>query len=134
MQVRRYSRLHHNHAGVVSLSADGSEVAVTTAKASSLDKDYQVTHTAAVCSGCHAMAHSSPRHAEPVASVQVVARVHKGMDMLPRLNALPVDKDDQPMQRITITACGISDAQARACGKLPEQPHEVPCACCDQAR
>ena len=83
--VRRYSRLHHNHAGVVSLSADGSEVAVTTAKANSLDKTYQV-----------------------------VARVHKGLDMLGRLNGLPVDKDDQPSPRITITACGISDAEVHA--------------------
>ena len=42
LAVRRYSRLHHNHAGVVSLSADGTEVAVTFDKALSLDKDYQV--------------------------------------------------------------------------------------------
>ena len=53
--------------------------------------------------------------------MQVVARVHKGMDMLPRLNALPVDKDDQPTRRVTITACGISDAQASACGNVAEQ-------------
>ena len=42
LKVRRYSRLHHNHAGVVSLSADGTEVALTFDKALSLDKDYQV--------------------------------------------------------------------------------------------
>ena len=42
MKVRRYSRLHHNHAGVLSLSADGTEVAITFDKTLSLDKDYQV--------------------------------------------------------------------------------------------
>ena len=42
MKVRRYSRLHHNHAGVVSLSAAGTEVAITFDKTLSLDKDYQV--------------------------------------------------------------------------------------------
>jgi cyclophilin family peptidyl-prolyl cis-trans isomerase len=91
--VRRYSRLHHNHAGVVSLSPDGSEVAVTTAKAHSLDKDYQV-----------------------------VARVHKGLDMLGRLNGLPVDKDDQPALRITITSCGISDAEVSVAHFLCSMP------------
>jgi hypothetical protein len=45
VQVKRYGRLHHNHAGVVSLSHDGSEVAISLSKAISLDKDYQV------CSG-----------------------------------------------------------------------------------
>ena len=55
VQVRRYSRLHHNHAGVVSLSTDGSEVAITTAKANSLDKDFQVTPAAGFALSLRAM-------------------------------------------------------------------------------
>ena len=43
VRVRRYERLHHNHAGVVSLSADGSEVAISLTKALSLDNGYQVS-------------------------------------------------------------------------------------------
>lgn len=42
VQVRRYDRLHHNHAGVVSVSEDGSEVGFSFNKAISLDKDHQV--------------------------------------------------------------------------------------------
>ena len=42
VQVRHYDYLHHNHAGVVSLSGDASEVAVTLTKAIYLDSSYQV--------------------------------------------------------------------------------------------
>ena len=43
MQVRHYDYLHHNHAGVVSLSGDASEVVITVTKAIYLDSSYQVT-------------------------------------------------------------------------------------------
>ena len=43
MHVRQYDYLHHNHAGVVSLSEDASEVVVTLTKAIYLDSSYQVT-------------------------------------------------------------------------------------------
>jgi len=42
VQVRHYEYLHHNHAGVVSLSEDASEVVVTLTKAIYLDSSYQV--------------------------------------------------------------------------------------------
>lgn len=42
IRVRRYDRLHHNHAGVVSLSGNGSEVAISLTKSTTLDSDYQV--------------------------------------------------------------------------------------------
>ncbi|BDA45262.1 probable peptidyl-prolyl cis-trans isomerase E [Coccomyxa sp. Obi] len=82
VRVRRYERLHHNHAGVVSLSGDGSEVAISLTKALSLDSGYQV-----------------------------VGRVHKGLEILEKINESAVDPDDLPLQRITITSCGLTDAQ-----------------------
>ena len=48
VQVRHYEYLHHNHAGVVSLSEDASEVVVTLTKAIYLDSSYQVKR-----SPCH---------------------------------------------------------------------------------
>ncbi|EIE20043.1 cyclophilin-like protein [Coccomyxa subellipsoidea C-169] len=66
VRVRRYNRLHHNHAGVVSLSGDGSEV---------------------------------------------VGRVHRGLETLEKVNEAATDPDDIPLQRISITSCGLTDAQ-----------------------
>ncbi|KAK9901375.1 hypothetical protein WJX75_009164 [Coccomyxa subellipsoidea] len=82
VRARRYQRLHHNHAGVVSLSGDGSEVAISLTKSLTLDNDYQV-----------------------------VGRVHRGLEILEKVNESAVDPDDLPLQRITITSCGLTDAQ-----------------------
>ncbi len=49
MHVRRYDYLHHNHAGVVSLSGDASEVVVTLTKAIYLDSSYQVSCRPCFC-------------------------------------------------------------------------------------
>ena len=46
MQVRPYQHLHHNHAGVVSLSGDASEVAISLTRALYLDSSYQVSLSA----------------------------------------------------------------------------------------
>lgn len=64
MRVRRYERLHHNHAGVVSLSGDGSEVAITLTKALSLDSGYQVTY---------ALQHSAFQHYFPLLFAHAVS-------------------------------------------------------------
>lgn len=42
VKVQHYEYMHHNHAGVVSLSGDASEVAITFTKALYLDSSYQV--------------------------------------------------------------------------------------------
>lgn len=43
--------------------------------------------------------------------MQVVGRVHKGLEILEKVNESAVDPDDLPLQRITITSCGLTDAQ-----------------------
>ena len=45
--------------------------------------------------------------------VQVVGRVHRGLDILEKVNESAVDPDDLPLQRITITSCGLTDAQVQ---------------------
>ncbi|KAK9819272.1 hypothetical protein WJX81_003438 [Elliptochloris bilobata] len=80
--VRRYPGLHHLAAGVVSISRGGEEVAITLAKALSLD----------------------PTH-------QVVGRVHGGAELLARLNRMRTGVDDMPFQRITVVASGLTDNQ-----------------------
>ena len=45
---------------------------------------------------------------------QVVARLHKGLEILEKVNSLAVDRDDLPVQRITITSCGFSDHEVGA--------------------
>jgi UPF0288 family protein (methanogenesis marker protein 3) len=47
----------------------------------------------------------------PSTAHQVVGRVHKGLDILEKLNDAAVDPDDVPLQRITITNCGLTDSQ-----------------------
>ncbi len=42
---------------------------------------------------------------------QVVGRVHKGLEILEKVNESAVDPDDLPLQRIVITSCGLTDAQ-----------------------
>lgn len=82
VQVRHYDYLHHNHAGVVSLSGDASEVVITVTKAIYLDSSYQV-----------------------------VGRAHKGLDILNKLNEAAVDPDDLPLQPVLVTACGLCDSE-----------------------
>lgn len=43
----------------------------------------------------------------------MVGRVHGGEEVLAKVNAARVDKDDAPLQRIVVTACGFTDNQAR---------------------
>jgi hypothetical protein len=45
---------------------------------------------------------------------QVVARLHKGLELLEKINSVAVDRDDLPVQRITITSCGFSDHEVSA--------------------
>ncbi len=42
---------------------------------------------------------------------QVVGRVHKGLEILEKVNESATDPDDLPLQRITITSCGLTDSQ-----------------------
>jgi hypothetical protein len=37
--------------------------------------------------------------------------VHKGLDILESLNEAAVDPNDVPLQRTTITSCGLTDSQ-----------------------
>lgn len=52
--------------------------------------------------------------------VQVVGRVHRGLEILEKVNESAVDPDDLPLQRITITSCGLTDAQVQspACSSI----------------
>lgn len=43
---------------------------------------------------------------------QVVGRVHDGEDLLARLNTVQTDRDDVPLQRTVVVACGLTDNQA----------------------
>lgn len=43
--------------------------------------------------------------------VQVVGRVHKGLEILETLNEAAVDPDDLPLQRVTIIKCGLTDSK-----------------------
>lgn len=42
-----------------------------------------------------------------------MGRLHGGEEVLAKVNAARVDKDDAPLQRIVVTACGFTDNQAR---------------------
>ena len=46
--------------------------------------------------------------------MQVVGRAHKGLDILQKLNEAAVDPDDLPLQPVMVTACGLSDSEARS--------------------
>ena len=43
--------------------------------------------------------------------MQVVGRVHIGMDILDKLNTTEIDYKDIPVSPITISACGLTDSQ-----------------------
>ena len=42
---------------------------------------------------------------------QVVGRVHLGMDILDKLNDAEVDFKDRPVSSVSISSCGLTDAQ-----------------------
>ena len=42
---------------------------------------------------------------------QVVGRVHLGMDILDKLNNTEIDFKDKPVIPVTISSCGLTDAQ-----------------------
>ena len=137
--MRRYPWLHHLAAGAVSISVNGEEVAITLAKALSLDSSHQactretimrasvaltqVYHRdalwpAALCR--HVCLHvvtfvsvCAPLRCSLVTdAVQVVGRVHGGEELLARLNGVQTDGDDMPLQRTVVLACGLTDNQA----------------------
>lgn len=65
---------------------------------------------------------------------QVVGRVHLGMDILEKLNNAEVDFKDRPVSPVTISSCGLTDAQgthesvaetAAALAKETETPEQA---------
>eukprot|EP00879_Flechtneria_rotunda_P021777 GHRR01022963.1.p1 GENE.GHRR01022963.1~~GHRR01022963.1.p1 ORF type:complete len:234 (+),score=116.99 GHRR01022963.1:457-1158(+) len=78
------SRLQHNVRGAVSVSREGSEVAITLGKAMTMDE----TH-------------------------QVVGRVHLGQHILELLDDVPRSPADTPLMHVKITNCGRTDASGR---------------------
>lgn len=40
--------------------------------------------------------------------------MHRGLEILEKVNEAAVDPDDLPLQRITIISCGLTDAQVPA--------------------
>ncbi len=49
---------------------------------------------------------------------QVVGRVHRGLETLEKVNEAATDPDDIPLQRISITSCGLTDAQVRGQSRI----------------
>ena len=118
--MRQYEYMHHNHAGVVSLSEDASEVVITLTKAIYLDSSYQVIHQH-VCYFYLFMGGAILNASKHLgvcsvglgsAHLQVVGRAHKGLAILQKLNEAPVDPDDLPLQPIMVLACGLTDSEA----------------------
>ena len=65
---------------------------------------------------------------------QVVGRVHLGMDIVDKLNTAEIDFKDKPVSPITISSCGLTDAQgthesveetAAALAKQTETPEQA---------
>lgn len=65
---------------------------------------------------------------------QVVGRVHLGMDILDKLNSTEVDFKDRPASPVSISSCGLTDAQgthesiaetAAALAKQTETPEQA---------
>ena len=65
---------------------------------------------------------------------QVVGRVHLGMDIVDRLNSAEIDFKDKPVSPVTISSCGLTDAQgthesveetAAALAKQKETPEQA---------
>ncbi|KAK9830131.1 hypothetical protein WJX72_009927 [[Myrmecia] bisecta] len=86
VEIKRSNRLRHAQRGAVSISESGSEFAIAFGRSLTLDS----TH-------------------------QVIGRVNIGDDVLTQLEALETDKDDCPLERVSIAASGTTN---------PEGTHE----------
>lgn len=104
-KLKQNGKLHHSQKGALSISLTGAEFAITFAKALTLDSSHQV-----------------------------VGRVHVGMDILDKLNNTEVDFKDKPVVPVTISSCGMTDAQgthesveetAAALAKETETPEQA---------
>lgn len=70
----------------------------------------------------------------PVHMLQVVGRVHLGMEIVDKLNNAEVDFKDRPVSPVSISSCGLTDAQgthesiaetAAALAKATETPEQA---------
>lgn len=104
-KLKQNGKLHHSQKGALSISLTGAEFAITFAKALTLDSSHQV-----------------------------VGRVHLGMDIVDKLNTAEIDFKDKPVSSITISSCGLTDAQgthesveetAAALAKQTETPEQA---------
>eukprot|EP00887_Chlorella_sp_A99_P000074 scaffold16.g74.t1 len=82
LQVKRYPDLRHCERGCVGVSLSGAEFCVTLERALQLDEGHQV-----------------------------VGRVSKGGELLAKINGLPTDPQDCPVQRLAVARCGLTNAQ-----------------------
>ena len=66
--------------------------------------------------------------------LQVVGRVHVGMDILDKLNNTEIDFKDRPVSPVSVSSCGLTDAQgthesiaetAAALAKQTETPEQA---------
>lgn len=90
VQVRRCPELRHVERGAVSVSFDGSEFGVALSAAPHLDATHQVIG-------------------------RVTAAGMVVIDRIERVGGGP--PDDAPLQRVTVTACGMADAEGSAAGE-----------------
>ncbi|DBB00846.1 TPA: hypothetical protein ACH3X1_000769 [Trebouxia sp. C0004] len=117
-KLKQGGKLHHSQKGALSISLTGAEFAITFAKALTLDSSHQESPGCAVIAPAH----------------MVVGRVHVGMDILDKLNNTEIDFKDKPVVAITISSCGLTDAQgthetveetAAALAKETETPEQA---------
>jgi hypothetical protein len=58
----------------------------------------------------------------PGARAQVVGRVHDCEAVLAKVAAAETDRDDAPLERVVVSACGLTDNQARPCARRAAGP------------
>ncbi|DBA78433.1 TPA: hypothetical protein ACH3X2_007927 [Trebouxia sp. C0005] len=125
-KLKQNGKLHHSQKGALSISLTGAEFAITFAKAITLDSSHQESPGSMLQQQAGCASHKL--------GLAVVGRVHVGMDILDKLNNTQVDFKDKPAVPVTISSCGLTDAQgthesveetAAALAKETETPEQA---------